>query len=370
MQEQYKKLVRLAIIVGIVYLGFRFLLPLFFPFVLAYLVAVLLKKPVRFLWQRLRVRPAIGGAVLLLVFLVVAGGGLVYGIKMLLKQFASFAGNYEFYAAEWNGYLETVCGYFDSVFRMNRGRTFSILSDGLDGIVVFFQEELIPFVTRHSIKAAVSVTELVAAVVIIFVAVLLFLSDMVGKKEGAEKKAKKKTGDQAQEMPRKEQEKPILAFLEREWLEVRRELSGAGIAYLKTQAILILLVSITCCLGLLLIKNPYALLFGVAIGLFDAFPVLGSGLILVPWAVISFIRGNLFAGAVLLTLYGICQFLREYLEPKLLGGKMGVSPIQSLMAVYIGYELFGFMGLFLGPFGLVIIKCLWRVSAEESNTVS
>lgn len=361
MQEQYKKLVRLAIIVGIVYLGFRFLLPLFFPFVLAYLVAVLLKKPVRFLWQRLRVRPAIGGAVLLLVFLVVAGGGLVYGIKMLLKQFASFAGNYEFYAEEWNGYLETACGYFDSVFRMSRGRTFSILSDGLDGIVLFFQEELIPFLTKHSIKAAVSVTELVAAVVIIFVAVLLFLTDMVGGKEESGKKGRREQ--------KEEKEKPILSFLEKEWLEVRKELSGAGVAYVKTQAILILLVSITCCLGLLLIKNEYALLFGVAIGLFDAFPVLGSGLILVPWAAVSFIRGKIFAGAVLLTLYGICQFLREYLEPKLLGGKMGVSPIQSLMAVYIGYELFGFLGLFLGPFGLVIIKCLWRVSARENDTV-
>lgn len=364
MQEQYKKLVRLSIIVGIVYLGFRFLLPLFFPFVLAYLIAVLLKKPVRFLWQRLRIRPAMGGAVLLFVFLVVAGGGLVYGIKLLLQQFASFAGNYEFYAEEWNGYLETACGYFDSFFRISRGSTFSLLSDGLDGIVVFFQEELIPFVTRHSIKAAVSVTELVAAVVIIFVAVLLFLTDMVGGKGKPGKKAKGRAGQLAQETPQEGQEKPMLSFLEKEWLEVRRELSGAGIAYVKTQAILILLVSITCCLGLLLIKNPYALLFGVAIGLFDAFPVLGSGLVLVPWAVISFIRGKLFAGAVLLTLYGICQFLREYLEPKLLGGKMGVSPVQSLMAVYIGYELFGFPGLFLGPFGLVIIKCLWRVSAE------
>ena len=104
-------------------------------------------------------------------------------------------------------------------------------------------------------------------------------------------------------------------------------------------------------------------MFGVAIGVFDAFPVLGSGLILVPWAVISFFQGMVFDGAVLLTLYGICQFLREYLEPKLLGGKLGTSPVNSLMAIYIGYELFGVIGLFLGPFGLVLIKSLWRVTS-------
>ncbi len=344
MQEQYKKLVRLAIIVGIVYLGFRYLLPLFFPFVLAYMIAVVLRKPVRFLWRKLRISPALGGAVLLTIFLIVAGGGIAYAVKLLLQQFASFVGNYDFYAEEWNGYLETACRYVDSLFRMQRGRTFSVLSDGLDGIILFFQQELIPFLTRNSLKAALSVTELVASVVIIFVAVLLFLTDMVGGKK------------------EERQEKPLFHFVEREWRQVKLELSGAGIAYVKTQLILIILVSITCSLGLFLIKNPYALLFGVAIGIFDAFPVLGSGLILVPWAIINFIRGKAFAGAVLLTLYGICQFLREYLEPKLLGGKMGLSPVHSLMAVYIGYELFGILGLFLGPFGLVLVKSLWKVS--------
>lgn len=359
MREQYKKPVRLAVIVGIVYLGFRFLLPLFFPFVLAYVIAVVLRKPVRFLWQHLRIKPAIGGALLLLLVLGVAGGGVVYAVKLLLQQFATFAGNYDIYAAEWDGYLEQACFYFDSAFRLDRGSTFSVLSDGLDGIVLFFQEELIPFLTKNSLKAAISVTELVAAVIIIFVAVLLFLSDMVDTADSRKKKpnAGEKSGQQVTE------EKPLLHFVEKEWRQVKHELSGAGIAYVKTQAILILLVSITCSLGLFLIKNPYAMLFGVAIGIFDAFPVLGSGLILVPWAIISFIRGKVFAGAVLLTLYGICQFLREYLEPKLLGGKMGIRPVQSLMAVYIGYELFGVSGLFLGPFGLVLIKSMWRVTS-------
>lgn len=343
MREQYRKLVRLAVIVGIVYLGFRFLLPLFFPFVLAYVIAVVLRKPVRFLWRRFRLKPAIGGAILLALFFGVAGGGIAYAVKILLQQFIAFVGNYDNYAAEWDVYMETVCGYFDSLFRLEKGRAFTILSDGLDGIVLFFREELIPFLTRNSLKAAVSVTEVVASVVVIFVSVLLFLGDMIttGQIEKKEEGA---------------------GFLQKEWKQVKHELSGAGIAYVKTQVILILLVSITCSLGLFLIKNPYAVLFGAAIAIFDAFPVLGSGLVLIPWAVFSFIRGDAFAGAVLLTLFGVCQFMREYLEPKLLGGKMGIRPIQSLMAVYIGYELFGILGLFLGPFGLVLIKSLWRVS--------
>lgn len=347
MQEHYKKLVRLAVIVGIVYLGFRFLLPLFFPFLLAYVIAVFLRRPVRFLWKKLRIRPAIGGGGLVLLFLMGAGGSLVYAGKVILRQFAALALNYDIWMEEWDIYLERFCGYVDSLLRMKGGSFFSLLSDGLDGIALFFREELIPFLTKNSLKAAVSVTELVAAVMIIFVAVLLFLTDMIGdkKRNATEKK-----------------EVPLLQFIDKEWREVKRELSDAGVAYIKTQTILIALVSIVCSIGLFLIGNPYALLFGVAIGIFDAFPVLGSGLILVPWSVFCFIRGKAFAGAVLLTLYGICQFSREYIEPKLLGGKMGMRPVYSLMAVYIGYELFGLSGVFLGPFGLVLIKCLWRIS--------
>lgn len=351
MREQYKKLVRLAVIVGIVYLGFRFLLPLFFPFLLAYFIAVILQKPVRFLWRRLKIKPAIGGAVLLAIFMIAAGGGIAYVVKLLIGQFADFVGNYDVYAEEWDGYIEGACRHFDSLFCLEKGRSFTMLSDGLDGIVLFFREELIPFLTKNSLKAALSVTELVAAVILIFVAVLLFLSDIIGEKD-------KKEG---------EKEEGLLSFMEEEWHQVKRELSGAGIAYVKTQVILILLVSAVCTLGLLLLKNSYSLLVGVSIGFFDAFPVLGSGLILVPWSIISFIKGQAFAGAVLLTLFGICQFLREFLEPKLLGGKMGIRPVQSLMAVYIGYELFGVPGLFLGPFGLVLIKSMWRVSGNTSE---
>ncbi len=341
MQEKYKKMIKLVIIVTIVYLGFRFLLPLFLPFLLAYIVAWFLKRPVQFLRQKIYMKPMIAGTLLVVFAFFIVGGGVVYGIRLLLKQFADFAANYDFYETEWNVFLERICNYWDAFFRVQSGSAFSILNHGLDGIILFFQEELIPFITKHSLKAAISVTELVATIIVIFVASLLFLSDMT-----SEKKVEKQKN----------------SFFLLEWREIKKELSGAGIAYLKTQIILIFLISMTCSIGLFIIENPYALLFGVIIGILDAFPILGSGMILIPWAIIYFIQGKMLSGAVLLTLYGICQFFREYLEPKLLGGKMGVRPVHSLMAVYVGYELFGISGIFLGPMGLVLIKSLWRVS--------
>ena len=305
------------------------------------MIAWFLRKPIKFLKQKIYIKPMIAGTLLIVFAFLIIGGGIVYGIRLLLKQFADFATNYDFYEAERNIFLEGICNYCDTFFRVKSGSAFSVLNNGLDNIVLFFQEELIPFITKHSLKAAISVTELVATIIVIFVASLLFLSDMTSEKRI---------------------EKYNNSFFLLEWGEVKKELSGAGIAYLKTQIILIILISLTCSIGFFIIKNPYALLFGVMIGILDAFPILGSGMILVPWAIIYFIKGKMLSGAVLLTLYGICQFFREYLEPKLLGGKMGVRPVHSLMAVYVGYELFGISGIFLGPMGLVLIKSLWRVT--------
>jgi len=347
MPVKYKKLLRLILVVTVVYLGFRYLLPLFLPFLLAVVVARCLRRPVRFLWRRLRVKPVVSGSILILLFLGVIGGGIAYLVRLLLSQFALLVENYEGYKQEWQGYFEGVCVYCDEFFRVEKGRTFSLLNDGLDGILLFFREELLSFVTKHSLQAAVSVTELVVNLIIIFVSTLLILSDYV-KEAGPQKTV------------------TAMGFWKEEWKIIKGELSGAGSAYIKTQAILIFLVSITCSFGLLLLKNPYALLIGLLIGIFDAFPLLGSAMILVPWAIICFVRGNMFTGAILLTMYGICQFFREYLEPKLLGGKMGISPIYSLMAVSVGYELFGIPGLFLGPFGLVLIRSLYRVIEADA----
>jgi len=133
MPVKYKKLLRLILVVTVVYLGFRYLLPLFLPFLLAVVVARCLRRPVRFLWRRLRVKPVVSGSILILLFLGVIGGGIAYLVRLLLSQFALLVENYEGYKQEWQGYFEGVCVYCDEFFRVEKGRTFSLLNDGYIG---------------------------------------------------------------------------------------------------------------------------------------------------------------------------------------------------------------------------------------------
>ena len=126
------------------------------------------------------------------------------------------------------------------------------------------------------------------------------------------------------------------------------------------------IIAALCSIALFLIGNPYTLIFGIAMALFDAFPVLGLGLILGPWILIELLTKDFFSAAVLGTLFVVCQLIREFLEPKLLGGKLGIPPIYSMIAMYLGVQLFGIWGFFLGPLGFVILRTINRTSEEKS----
>jgi len=149
--------------------------------------------------------------------------------------------------------------------------------------------------------------------------------------------------------------------------EVASKLSEAGIAYLRSQLIIMAIVAVICVLGLTLMKNEYALLVGVGIAVMDALPVLGSGIVFIPWAIIMLISGKIYAAAFLITTYLICQIIREVLEPKLIGNRIGIKPIFTLISMYIGIKLFSIAGFFLGPVGLVIIVTIYKVLAKKNK---
>ena len=123
--------------------------------------------------------------------------------------------------------------------------------------------------------------------------------------------------------------------------KVTVRLADAGIAYMRAQLLIMVFVAVCCVTGLVLIGNEYALLIGILIAILDALPLIGSGMILIPWTIIMLINGNIFAAAVLITVYLLSQIIREVAEPKLIGNKIGIRPLYTLISMFIGLKLFG-----------------------------
>ena len=125
---------------------------------------------------------------------------------------------------------------------------------------------------------------------------------------------------------------------------------------MRSQFIIILVVAVVCSLGLLIIGNDYYILFGVIIGILDALPLIGVGAVMIPWSIIYVFMGNYYKAAILMIVFVFCYFIREYLEPRLMGKQIGITPIASLISIYVGYRLFGFLGMIVGPLMYVLIR--------------
>ena len=135
--------------------------------------------------------------------------------------------------------------------------------------------------------------------------------------------------------------KPVLDALKR----VKAALGGWLLAQIKLSGMTLLLLAG----GLLLLRIPNGLLWALAICLLDALPVLGTGAVLLPWSLISFLQGNTPRAIGLLGLYASITLIRSSLEPKLVGRQLGLDPLVTLMALYAGFKLWGLGGMILAP---------------------
>lgn len=112
------------------------------------------------------------------------------------------------------------------------------------------------------------------------------------------------------------------------------------------------LMGVTFCIifpGLLLLRIPKALLWATGISLVDAFPVLGTGTILLPWAFVSFLQQNTARAIGLSGIYITVSLIRSGLEPKLIGSQLNLDPLITLIVMYAGFQLWGIGGMFLAP---------------------
>lgn len=127
--------------------------------------------------------------------------------------------------------------------------------------------------------------------------------------------------------------------------------------WLRAQGILIGITFCELLLGFTIIRQPYALVLALIIAIVDALPILGVGTVLLPWAVVCLFSGEFRMAASLCILYGVVLIVRNSVEPRIVGGQLGLHPFVTLLCIYFGYRLAGFAGMFLVPvLVLVLIK--------------
>jgi sporulation integral membrane protein YtvI len=270
----------------------------------------------------------------------VAVAGIRRGVEELSRLASDLAADTDglIYAAETIlSRVESISSHIPFLRRFEDAPFYAEFCAGLDNLVETGIKRLTESITSRLPGAAMSVAGFIPAA-FIFITVTLLACYYFTADNGALKRSLSVGLTRLTPLPLRDRLPPL-----------GRRLKRLGQSYLRACLLLGLTTFLLTFMGLAVLGVPYAFLLAVLLAVVDLLPLLGTGIILVPWAVLCLLLGQVKLGIGLLILYGVSTLIRQILEPKLIGDGLGLHPLVSLGAMYAGLRLFGVWGMILSP---------------------
>lgn len=333
MKESMRSIGKILGITIAVYVSVRWLLPLVVPFFIALFLAKLLNPLVAKVNKKIKLKRGAVSVILVAVLVVLAGTAIVIFLRVFIGQLHHVISNREEYSRQAEVVWDNCCDRIEGMTGVKAEQLQQNVQEFMPEIRSHIEEKMLPVLMDGTLLYAKNLFFLMGICFIIVVSTILILRDYC-------------------KIRRRLEEHPI----GRMGLKVCRRTYEAGGAYCKAQLFIMLIISGICVAGLYFAGNSYALLAGCGIGLCDALPFLGTGTVFVPWAVFEIIQGKYMMAVVCAAIYAICSLVREVLEPKMVGDKLGMHPLAVIASMYIGLNLYGILGFALGPFSYVLIR--------------
>ena len=329
----------IVIITVSVIAGFKYVFPFVAPFVIAYAVAVMIEKPVNRLARVFKGRKMIASAVIVILFSAVLCVGIGLAAYFGLAEIKSFIKNYEYNMVTFRQTAARICFNMDGWLGLSDGQCLDFICRCMEKFEKTVDNggvsQIMTKVVTISVPAVIKTITVTGSVIISFISVvyLAVVIDNVRdwKKENVFRMEIKAVSDSLYRLIH---------------------------VYFKIEALILVINSILCIIALLIIKNPYAVVLGILIGIVDMLPVFGTGTVLLPWALFELVNKNVTSAAVLVSAYVVTYFVREIMESKCLGDKTWIPPFVMLMVIFLGIMIYGIMGFILGPVSYCIMKAL------------
>lgn len=324
-----------------VWLILHFALPWLLPFLVAFLISRIMEPVVRFMTERLHFKRGIASAIctvlifaILITLLSLIVGRAIYELTAFVKDlpslFAEISKLFSAFGVKINRFISEspadVQGY---------------LVSALDGFATKSAE--LPAELSGKLLTAVSSFVKVAPNLLLFTftcAISVFFISSGYQKV---------TGFILKQIPEKRRN-TIHNFT--------ADIKSSFGKWAKAQLILSGVTFVQLCVAFMIMHIDFSILLALIVSLIDALPVLGVGTVLVPWAVVSLISGDVKSAIILLVTLIITMLVRAILEPKLVGAQVGIPAIATLVAMYVGFCSFGVLGMVLFPIILIMVKQL------------
>lgn len=334
MEEKLRenRLVILFLLTGAVYFFLKFIVPLTAPILIAMLFVTIFGPLLQKLQRKWKLHRQVGAVLLLLNAGIILALIVWVLFSWIVGSLPGWLSGLDSLEKEMFDVIHRICDVVGKTIKIDseylENTIFSGISQGLD----WFRMQFVPGVLSQSLEFVRAAAAFGGFLISFLIATVLLARDY---------------------------DNFMNRLLDREdchmLLEIICGVTRYIATFVKAQAIIMTVIGGLAATVLGLSGIRQGVLWGLLAGMLDALPFIGTGIVLVPMGIQQLFLGQYVRAACCLLLYIACIFIREFMEPRLIGKRVGISPIAILLAIYAGIKIFGIWGIIEGPLGFVMI---------------
>ncbi len=340
-----------ALAAALLYVGVKYALGWILPFIIGFIVALLLKPVIRFLYRKIKIPEKVSAIILvLLVYAVVGFLIFLIGAKIVLMikdglvtlpdMYSDYISPLIFRLFEQ---LRELTARLDPQVAQVIENTINSLSDSTGSLISSLSSKVMVSLS----STAMSVPGIILFILLAIISSVYFAIDF-----------RRITGYLTHMLPDK---------IQSHMTTLKSMSADLGVKYIKSYTLILLITFAELSIGLLILGVNNAFALAALIAFIDLLPVLGTGAVLIPWSLVNLIMGEYGLGIGLLILYIVIIVVRQILEPRIVGRQIGIHPLAMLISLYVGLKVFGFVGIFVLPIVMLVIKGFREKSALEAD---
>lgn len=326
------------IVIFIAYAILKYAIPLLLPFVIGFFIAVALQRPIKYLTRCTLLNHKICAVIMSVIFYAAfVGVVMLLGEKTLdlIKWLILIIP--EIYSDQIAPALTEFFNGIES-FAENNATVRALLLDVEEELAT----KLNQLITTITVTAVTFISNLATAIPGLFIKLVLMIISSVFIAMDYEKLmgfCVKQMGTRTRTI----------------FFEIKNYVVGTLFVVIRSYALIMSITFVELSIGLTILGIEHPVLIAACISVFDILPVLGTGGIMLPWAVFTLIRGKASLALGLVLVYVTITIIRNILEPKIVGSQLGLHPIVTLSSMFAGVQLLGVVGLFGFPIFLSLI---------------
>lgn len=338
MNKGLKLFLRLLLVIGGTILGvLLFLKSILYiaPFLIAFALSSIMEPLIKFLMKKVKLNRKASAIISLLLVMLIIGLVLAFLISRVYQEALSLSVIIPEYSKNiYDNVKEYISRGSEIYLRLPEEATKSI--EGMVANLTSNVSEIGSSFAKGLLNTAISIPQAIIFVIITMLSTFFMASDR----------------DKIYEY--------IKLNIPEDWVNnvitIKDDMFAALFGYIKAQLILMSITFVELSIGFAIIGVKQNILLGLLISIIDALPILGTGGVLIPWAIYNFITRDIRMGISLIILYGVVLVVRQLIEPKVLGQQIGLHPLVTLLSMYLGLRIFGYIGMIIGPITILLLK--------------